>query len=205
MEKIEKKEISEKAAVKAIITGFVCYSLLIGFICLLIAIIVTYFVNKATFSNELLAKAAITFISAIFIYAFIHFICRLSNIDLFKKCRFDRNKESFVCKKLNLFYLLCIIFFVILTISSLYIRFENQLALINYNFAERANDMAGTDIAYEYAESYKQQDLNNFYENRTSTLLVAIIIELSLVYSFISLIPYQKKLLSTYNTDKNVA
>ena len=41
--------------------------------------------------------------------------------------------------------------------------------------------------------------VNEFKFEKRNTLVVSIILELGLFYSFISLIPYQKKMLETYN------
>ena len=202
MEKINKKEISEKTAIKAIITGFVSYGILISFIFSIFAICLIYLTNKISNSNELTFKIVLTFIVTILLYITIHLICKMSNIDLFKKCKFDRNQEAFVCKRMNLFYLLCILFFVLLTISSLFFRFESQLNTIELSYRRNLSDFNYSNLGYAFAENSKKSDLKDFYASRNTTLIIATIIELGTIYSFISLIPYQKKMLNLYNTDK---
>lgn len=199
MKNTEKKHISEKTAVKAIITGFVSYGILISFIFSLIAILFIYLSNNIETSNELLLKFCTSLFIAILIYIFIHLICKLSTIDLLKKCKFEKEKESFVCKKLNLFYLLCALFFILVILSSLYVRFSNQLYQINISYQKNLNDFSNTDFAFDFANAYKEEALEEFYYNRKMTLLVSVIIEIGIVYSFISLIPYQKKMLDIYN------
>lgn len=199
MENTNKKEISEKTAIRAIITGFVSYGILIGFIFSVVLITLIYFSNNTEFSNEIAFKISTSIIISIFIYIFIHLICKLSNIDLLRKCKIDKNKEINVCKKLNLFYLLCTLFFVLIIIVSLYVKFSNQLYQINISYQQYLNDFSNTDFAYDFANNYKDGALEEFYHNRKTTLIAAVIIEMGLFYSFISLIPYQKKMLNIYN------
>lgn len=199
MKNTNKKEISEKTAIRAIITGFVSYSILIGFIFLAISILFIYFTKDVNFSNEVAFKTSTSLILSIFIYISMHLICKLSNIDLLRKCKIDKNKESIICKRLNLFYLLCALFFILLTITCLYTRFSNQLYQINISYQQNLNSFSESDLAYDFANNYKDGALKEFYHNRKMTLLVAIILEMGLVYSFISLIPYQKKMLNIYN------
>ena len=199
MKNTDKKQISEKTAIRAIITGFVSYGILIGFIFSVISIVLIYFTNNIAFSNELSFKAIASIIASIFIYIFIHLICKLSNIDLLKKCKIDKKKEPYVCKKLNLFYLLCALFFILLIITSLYVKFSNELFQINISYEQHLNDFSRTKFAYDFANNYRDEALKEFYHNRQMTLIVVIVMEMGLVYSFISLVPYQKKMLDIYN------
>ena len=199
MKNTNKKEISEKTAIRAIITGFVSYGVLIGFIFLAISLLFIYLTNNLNFSNEIIFKTCTSIIFSIFIYIFMHLICKLSNIDLLRKCKIDKNKEHIICKKLNLFYLLCALFFILLVITCLYTRFSNQLYQINISYQQNLNSFSDSNLAYDFANNYKDGALKEFYNNRKITLIVAIILEIGLVYSFISLIPYQKKMLDIYN------
>lgn len=194
-----KKQISEKTAIRAIITGFVCYEILIGFIFSVAAIALIYFSNNINISNEIAFKASTSIVISIFIYIFMHLICKLSNIDLLRKCKIEKNKEANICKKLNLFYLLCALFFILLVITCLYVRFYNELYQINISYEQYLNDFSKTELAYDFANNYRNGALEEFYHNRKIILIATVIIEIGLVYSFISLIPYQKKMLDIYN------
>ena len=197
----EKKTISEKTAIKAIITGFVSYGILISFIFAILIILLAYLSNKFTLSTNLFCKILASLAFSFLLYFTIRLICKLSNIDLLRKCKFDKKQEVFACKRLNLFYLLCALFFILLIISSLIVRFNTQLSQIEYNYQSKLIDVSQDDynLAINYAEDYKKNALNNYYENREITLIISTIIELGLVLSFISLIPYQKELLDIYN------
>ena len=199
MKNTSKKEISDKTAIRAIITGFVSYSVLIGFIFSVILIGFIYFTNNVVFSNEILFKVTTSIIISIFIYIFTHLVCKLSNVDLLRKCKFEKTKEANICKKLNLFYLICALFFILLTITSLYARFSNEIYQINLSYEQHLIDFSRTDFAYDFANNYKNGALEEFYHNRKIILIVSVILEIAFVYSFISLIPYQKKMLDIYN------
>ena len=199
MKKNKKGQISEKVAVRAIINGFISYGILIGFIFGIIGILLNYCTSQLSFSNELLFRALTTLLLSIFIYFFLHLICKISTIDFLRKCKINKEKENFICKRLNLFYLICIIFFVLLTITSMLIDFSNQLNEINFYYNQTLNNFNDRNLATDYANVYKKEALEDFNNNKKETLLVSIILELGIVYSFISLIPYQKKMLYIYN------
>lgn len=201
MKNTNKKEISEKSAIITLIRLFISYGILISFLFSVIAIVLIHFTNNVTFYNELIFKLSISIFFSMFIYIFIHLICKLSNIDLLRKYKLEKNKEYYVCKKMNLFYLLCILFFVLLTITGLSIKFSKEINQINIAYNQYITDLSITDVnlAYDFANNYKDGALKEFYHNRKMTLIIAIILEMGLVYSFISLIPYQKKMLDIYN------
>ena len=199
-----KQKISEKTAVKAIITGYVSYGILISFIFAILIILLAYISNKFMLSTNLFCTILTSLIFSFLLYFTIRLICKLSNIDLLRKCKFDKKQEVFVCKRLNLFYLLCTLFFILVIISSLLVRFNTQLSQIEYNYQTKIIDMSKDDynLAIDYAEDYKKNALNDYYKNRETTLIISTIVELGLVLSFISLVPYQKKMLDIYNIDQ---
>lgn len=201
MKNNNKKEISEKSAIITLIRLFISYGILISFLFSVIAIVLIHFTNNVTFSNELVFRVSISMFFSIFIYIFIHLICKLSNIDLLRKYKLEKNKESYICKKMNLFYLLCALFFVLLTITGLYLKFSNELSQIDLACKQHLEGISLTDktLAYAFVDNYRESALKEFHYNQKMTLVVSIILELGIVYSFISLIPYQKKMLDIYN------
>ena len=201
MKNTNKKEISEKYAILTIIRLFVSYGILISFLFSAIAIILIQLTNNVTFSNELIFRTSISLILSIFIYVFLHLICKLSNLDLLRKYKLKKEKEPYLCKKMNLFYLLCALFFVLLTITILYFDFSNELSQIDLACKQHFEGISLTDenLAHAFVNNYKESALKEFHYNQKMTLVVSIILELGMVYSFISLIPYQKKMLDIYN------
>ena len=148
----------------------------------------------------ILFKTSYSIIVSLLLYFLTHFICKISNIDLFNKCYFKKEEEHKVCKKMNLFYLLSAIFFFIVIITSLYVSIKTNLSNINMKYQIYLNDFEDTpEFATAYANSYKEKALSDFYISRNITLLSTTIIELGITFSFISLVPYQKKLLNLYN------
>lgn len=200
MEKnLKLKQISEKTAVRAIITGFVAYGILFCFIFFIAGLGITYLSNFVKKENFLIWEILIGIISCIIIYFSSHLICKLSNIDLFNKCKVDKEKNHYISKKLNLFYLLCIVFFVIVIISSLFLKTTSLKNEINYSYNKYANDLSSEKNGEELANNYYYELLKEFNQNEKEIFLITVILELGVVYSFISLIPYQKELLDIYN------
>lgn len=84
---MEKKEISARTTVKAIITGFVSYGIIINFLCLLIIAIGNYFLKNVPGSTARGLYITLPLMAVIIIYFIIHIICRLSTYDVFKNVR----------------------------------------------------------------------------------------------------------------------
>lgn len=198
-ENISKKQIPEKTAVRAIINGFVSYGILFCLPLLIIGIVLIYLSRNIAEQNILIWETLVSILLIIFIYLILHLVCKLSNYDLFKKCIVNKEKNKYISKKLNLFYLLCVIFFVLVIISSLFIRFENKQNEIYISYQKYMIDLSSEKNGVSLANHYYKEMLNEFKFEKRNTLVVSIILELGLFYSFISLIPYQKKMLEIYN------
>jgi len=198
-EKVVKKQISEKTAIKAIINGFIAYGVLFTFIFLAFGGIITYISQFVKRENIIIWEILISLISCILIYSALHLICKLSNHDLFKKCKLDKEKNTYVCHKLNIFYILCIVFFVIVILTSLFVKFTNQKNEIYLSYYKYQNDLSNEKNGQELANSYLLEMKNDYDENKKNTLIVSVILELGIVFSFISLIDYQKTLIEAHN------
>lgn len=198
-EKIVKKQISEKTAVKAIINGLVSYGILFSFLFFILGIVIIYISKFVKQENIVLWEIVVSLIFCIFIYSALHLICKLSNYDLFKKCKIDREKNTYISHKLNIFYVLCILFFVIIIITSIFVRFTNQKNEIYLSYYKYLNDLSDEKNGTELANNYLLDMKADYEENKKNTLIVALILELGFVFSFISLIDYQKELIEKYN------
>ena len=83
----EKKIIPAKTVVKALITGFVSYGIVIGFLLFTIALVVNTFVYNIPNANQKVLAFSLPLLFAFILYFSIHSICRLSTSDLFNKCK----------------------------------------------------------------------------------------------------------------------
>ena len=198
-ENISKKQISEKTAVKGIINGFISYGILFCFAFFLISILIIFIGKNVAEKNILIWETIVSILLCSAIYFTLHLVCKLSNYDLFRKCSVEKEKNNYISKRLNLFYLLCIIFFVIVIITSLFIRFENKQKEIYISYQKYLTDLGTENNGIELANFYYNEMIEDYKIERKNTLVVSVILELGLVYSFISLIPYQKKMIETYN------
>ena len=90
---MEKKEISTRTTVKAIITGFVSYGIIVTFICLLIIALGNQFLSNYSGISGQVLHITVPLIAIIFLYFIIRGICNLSTYDVFKKCK--KNTDNY--------------------------------------------------------------------------------------------------------------
>ena len=103
---MEKKEICTKTAVRAIITGFVAYGIIINFIALLLIAIGNYFLKNMAGSTAKGLYVTLPLMAVIIIYFIIHVICKLSTYDVFKNCKTNPNNYKSIIKYLNIFFII---------------------------------------------------------------------------------------------------
>ena len=123
---MEKKEISPETTVKAIITGFASYGIIVFFICIILAVIGDYFLSSLPSSNSTKLYITIPLIATFFIYFIIHGVCRLSTYDVFKKCKTNPQNYKIIGQNLNMFFGTCIILAIVLFLSLLYLNLKYQ-------------------------------------------------------------------------------
>lgn len=187
---MEAKETNYKTILKSNIVQFLSYSILIGFIFLLISIAI-----KSALANvsSTLLSVLLSLIAGILIFNILHFICKSSTLESLKKMSMDEENENHFIKKMNLFFILCILFSALFCMGYLWLDnfiYANAInqAYVQYDF-----------ISHEFAERIVNHIRQTYQDAFLSKIFSTIIIELSLVASFFSLIPYQKKLLKKYN------
>lgn len=194
MERVELKEINAKTTVKAIITGFVSYGIITIFICLLIFALGSYFLSQFSTSVAHGLYITLPLIAAIMLYFIIHLICRISTYDVLKKCKVNPNNYKSIVKALNIFFIICIILSIILFLSLLYLNLEYQLKSI---------ELASIQYREVFSENHikiLQSEMNSIYENSKTNLTTStVILVIGLSISFLSLIPYQRKMILEYN------
>lgn len=194
---MEKKEISARTTVKAIITGFVSYGIITIFICLLFFAIGNHFLGQLSHNTASGLYITLPLISVIFLYFIIHSICRISTYDVFKKCKTDTKNYKLIINSLNIFFVLCIVLSIILFLSLLYLNLEYQLKSI---------ELAGVQYREVFSENHikiLQSEMNTVFEASKANLIKStVILVIGLSISFLSLIPYQRKMILKYNEEK---
>ena len=190
----EKKVIPAKTVVKGLITGFVSYGIIIGFLLLVVALIFSTTISNISDANQKVLSISLPLLFAFILYFVIHSICKISTIDLFKKCKTNSENLPEISQKMNLFFLVCIILFVILSNCLLVLKLSNERKSIDV-----ASETYNQVFSDNFTKTLTNEMLADYNETKNQTLISAIIIELSLVVSFFSLIPYQKKMILEYN------
>lgn len=190
----EKKVIPAKTVVKGLITGFVSYGIIIGFLLLVVALIFSTTISNISDANQKVLSISLPLLFAFILYFVIHSICKISTIDLFKKCKTNSENLPEISQKMNLFFLVCIILFVILSNCLLVLKLSNERKSIDI-----ASETYNQVFSDNFTKTLTNEMLADYNETKNQTLVSAIIIELSLVVSFFSLIPYQKKMILEYN------
>ena len=194
MERVELKEISAKTTVKAIITGFVSYGIITVFMCLLIFALGNYFLSQFSGTAASGLYITIPLLAAIMLYFIIHLICRISTYDVLKKCKVDPKNYKTITKSLNIFFIICIILSIVLFLSLLYLNLEYQLKSI---------ELASIQYKEVFSDNHiniLRSEMNTiFEESKTNLTKSTIILVIGLSISFLSLIPYQRKMILEYN------
>ena len=190
----EKKVIPAKTVVKGLITGFVSYGIIIGFLLLVVALIFSTTISNISDANQKVLSISLPLLFAFILYFVIHSICKISTVDLFKKCKTNSENLPEISQKMNLFFLVCIILFVILSNCLLVLKLSNERKSIDV-----ASETYNQVFSDNFTKTLTNEMLADYNETKNQTLVSAIIIELSLVVSFFSLIPYQKKMILEYN------
>lgn len=192
--RIDRKEISAGTTVKAVITGYIAYGILLGFIFFMLSFVVNWGINQLPNVNHRSLSITVPLLGVFLLYFVIHVVCKLSIYDVFKKCRTNPNRMEKILTRLNLFILICVALSVVFIVSILILNFNNE---------KRAIDVA----AYQYNSIHSEQFaseltnkmLNDFQEEKINTIISTVILELGMVISYFSIIPYQKKLIEKYN------
>ncbi len=195
---MEKKEISARTTVKAIITGFVSYGIIVIFISLIIFTIGNYFFEQLSNSTSRGLYITVPLMAVIFLYFIIHGICRISTYDVFKKCNTNPNNYRTIIKALNTFFIICIILSIVIFLSLLYLNLEFQV---------KSMELATLKYKEVFSENYVKiltSQMNEIFNNSKINLTISTtILVLGIAISILSLIPYQRKMILKYNEFKD--
>ena len=192
--RIQKKEIAAGTVVKAVITGYIAYGILIGFIVFMVGLTVDWTVNQIPNADFEVLSISLPLMGALLLYYIVHGVSKLSIYDVFSKCKTNPDGVEKICTRLNLFVLICIVLSVVFFITTTGMTFSNQRRDI-----EISSMQYNQIYSKEFANQLTNDMLENYEMQKQNTIMSIIILELGVVVSFISLIPYQKKLIEKYN------
>lgn len=187
---METNETNYKNILKSNITLFLSYGILIGFIFLVLIIAIKYALEDISSTS---LSITLSLITGILLFYLLRFICKTSTIESLKKGFLSKENKARFLQKMNLLFTLCIVFSILSCISYLFINnliFSNSISQAYQKYEFISSDFTNQVI----------HRINEEYQNSLAgRVFSTIITELSLVISFFSLIPYQKKLLEKYN------
>lgn len=191
---MEKKEISCRTTIKAIITGFVSYGVITIFIFLLLLAIANYFLADITTSNISELYITLPLMASLIIYLLSQLLCKLSTYDVFKKCKTNPDNYKRIYKYLTIFFIICIILSIVLFLSLLYLNLQFQAKTIEYTVLKYK------EIFSEAHTEILQQEMTDAYKiSKVNLIRSTVILEIGFTISFLSLIPYQMKMIKKYN------
>ena len=191
---MEKKEINTRTTIKAIITGFVSYGIITMFICFLIIAFGNRFLSYFSGKQANGLYITLPLMAAIILYFIIHAICRISTYDVFKKCKTNPENYNSINKYLTLFFIICIIFTVVLFSTMLYYNLKYQVTYINFFKIQYTNSYPDN-----YLDSMLSDMMTRYNNSKTNLITSTLILISGVAVSFLSLISYQKKMLTKYN------
>lgn len=187
---MEAKETNYKSILKSNIILFLSYSILTGFIFLILATAIKYALHNIS-STPL--SITLSFITGILLFYLLHFICQSSTIESFKKEKLSEENTILFLQKMNLFFTICILISILFCMG--YLFMNNLLFARSIAEAYQKYDFISSEFANQVI-----QKVNETYQNTLpGKVCSSIILELSLVITFFSLIPYQKKMAEKYN------
>lgn len=191
---MEKNDINATTTVRHIITGFVSYSIITGFICFVILIVINNLLSNFVGVSSRGLYITLSLMAIILIYAIIHGICKLSTYDTFKKAKTNPDNYKKIVKYLNIFFIICIILSICVFLELLYLNLSYQAKTIEYSILKYKvvfSDEHVSNLANDMISSY------NF--SKTNLVISTVILVIGLSVSLLSLIPYQRKMILKYN------
>lgn len=196
---MSRKEISAETVVKAIVTGFVSYGIIIFVICILIGTVADQILNNIPTKESYNLYITVPLLASFFIYFIIHLICRLSTYDVFKKCKTDVENYSVITKYLSLFFIALIFLTIVVFLSLLYLNLKYQIQSIA--LAELQYESI---FSNEHTGQLMREMEESFNKNKINSINSTIILVLGVTLSTLTLIPYQFKMLKRYNEQEEL-
>ena len=170
---MEKKEISARTTIKAIITGFVSYGVITIFIFLLFLAIANHFLENIVASNVSGLYITLPLMAVLLIYLFTQLICQLSTYDLFKKCKTNPDNYKTIFKYLTIFFVIYIILYIILFLTLLYLNLEFQAKTIDYTVLKYKEIFSA-----EHTQMLKDEMIELYNSTKVNLVSSTIILEI---------------------------
>ncbi len=191
---MEKKEISCRTTIKAIITGFVSYGVIVIFVCLLLLAIANNFMQNITTSNINGLYITLPLMASLIIFLLAQLLCKLSTYDVFKKCKTNPDNYKKINKYLTLFFVICIILSIVLFLTLLYLNLQFQTKTIEYTVLKYKEIFSA-----EHTQMLQDEMTAAYEVSKVNLIRSTVILEIGFTISFLSLIPYQMKMIKKYN------
>lgn len=189
-----KKVISERTTVKAIITSYVCYGILIFFMFNLLKNAVSSAILANIEQNLPKLGYIVPIMFGIITVCLIHILCRISTLDVFKKCKLDKEKEKYVNRNLKVFFVVIILFSIFYSFISLSIAVNMDLQSVNLSSVQYGQVFS--PLFTEELTNEMIKDFNNFKDYAFKDTFIS---EIFFIIGFISLASFQRKIIETYN------
>ncbi len=189
-----KKDIDAKTTVTQIIKGFVSYSILIGFICFVILLVMNYLLSNFSGTYTRGLYITLPLMAIIILYFIVHGICKLSTYDVFKNSKTDPNNYKKIIKCLDIFFIVCIILSICVFLELLYLNLSYQTKTIEYSILKYK-----VVFSDEHVSKLADDMINSYNFSKTNLIISTVILVIGLSVSILSLIPYQRKMIFKYN------
>lgn len=183
---MDKKEISCRTTIKAIITGFVSYGVITTFVCLLILAIANNLLSNIVTSTVSGLYITLPLMASLIIFLLTQLICKLSTYDVFKKCKTNPENYKRIFKYLTIFFIICVILSIILFLSLLYLNLKFQAKTIDYTVLKYKEIFSA-----EHTQMLQTEMVNTFNISKVNLIRSTVILEIGFSISFLALIPYQ--------------
>lgn len=191
---MEKKDISSRTTVKAIITGFISYGVLITFLFLVLFALGNYFIKNLPGNNTESLYITLPLIAIILIFFVVRLVCKLSTYDVFKKCVTDPKNYPTITRNLEIFFVACIICSIVIFLGLLYLNLEFQIQTIDYSVLQYK-----TIFSEEHTRQLRSEMMDLYDASKANLIKSTVILEIGFTISFLSLIPYQRDMITKYN------
>lgn len=189
----DKKEISANTTVKAIITGFASYGIIFYFI-IVVAGVASLNILENTGNMTNTKSIIFSIIMAIISFFIIRLICRVSTLDVFKKCKTNPENYKAINSKLIVFYIVFICFSAIVGFTVLRLNIKNEMLDLKKGML-----LDETVLSEDFAEELYNDRLEKLQDKKYIMIIQSIVVEIGVCVGFLSLIKYQQKMLDRYN------
>ena len=197
MEKLKKGTVTSKMVTKGLIIGFLSYGLMVGFIyCVFIAILYSYYqTNLVSNNNPILLSVCTSLLISIGIVFLNYGICKLSTMDILKKAKLSRTLIKKSSSSMGTFFICLMIFIVLFLNYSLLVRIINDKNALMLT----RNELTTSEFSASTAQSIFDKEVSKYEISKKCSIIRTLILEFGFIFSYISLMPYHKKILDKYN------